>query len=192
VYGIPREVTRNGLSGRFEIAVRSAGNAAALAPVVRAVIRELAPSAAVETFVLSRRVAESVDQPRFATAVLVTFALLALALAAVGLSGVLSYSVSQRRRELGVRAALGAAKSDLVRLVIREGLGATMTGLAAGLLAALFLTRLMQSVLFGVSPEDLVAFAAAPTILIPIAVVACWLPASRAARTDPIEALRSE
>ena len=142
---------------------------------------------------LSQRVAASVDQPRFATAVLGTFAILALALASVGLYGVLSYSVSQRRRELGVRAALGAAKPDLVRLVVREGLGATMTGARAGSGGrGSFLTRLMQSVLFGVSPLDLVAFAAAPTILIPIAVVACWLPARRAAQTDPIEALRSE
>jgi putative ABC transport system permease protein len=124
--------------------------------------------------------------------VLMTFAILALALASVGLYGVLSYSVSQRRRELSVRAALGAAKSDLVRLVIREGLGATTAGLVLGLASAAGLTRLMQSVLFGVGPLDLVAFATAPFILIPIAVVACLLPAARAARTDPIEALRAE
>src|SRR5205085_6664866 len=102
------------------------------------------------------------------------------------------YSVSQRRRELGVRAALGAAKPDLIRLVVREGLGATITGLAAGLVAAAALTRLMQSVLFGVGPLDLVAFLAAPAVLIPIAVVTCLIPASRAAQVDPIEALRSE
>jgi putative ABC transport system permease protein len=189
-YVIPRDNGR--FPGRFEIVVRASDNAAALAPGVRALVRELEPSAAVETFVLSRRVAESVDQPRFATTVLGTFAILALALASVGLYGVLSYSVSQRRRELGVRAALGAAKSDLVRLVVREGLGATVAGLGAGLLAAVFLTRLMRSVLFGVGPLDVFAFAAAPLVLIPIAVIACLLPASRAARTDPIEALRNE
>jgi ABC-type antimicrobial peptide transport system permease subunit len=180
------------LSDHFELVIRAAAAPGSLAPGVRAAVHDALPEAAIETVPLSQRVAESVDQPRFAAAVLVAFAVVALALASVGLYGVLSYSVSQRRRELGVRAALGAARPDLVRLVVREGLGATMTGLAAGLVAAIFLTRLMQGVLFGVSPLDLVAFAAAPTILIPIAVVACWLPASRAARTDPIEALRSE
>jgi len=159
---------------------------------VRAAVHDALPAAAIETVPLSQRVAESVSQPRFATAVLGAFAIVALALASVGLYGVLSYNVSQRRRELSVRAALGAAKSDLVRLVIREGLGATATGLALGLVTAAGLTRLMQSVLFGVGPLDLVAFAAAPFILIPIAVVACLLPAARAARTDPIEALRAE
>jgi predicted permease len=190
VYVIPRDGGR--FSGRFEIVVRASDSAAALAPGVRALVRELEPAAAVETVTLSQRVAASVDQPRFATTVLVTFAILALALASVGLYGVLSYSVSQRRRELSVRAALGAETSDLVRLVIREGLGATTTGLALGLVTAAGLTRLMQSVLFGVGPLDLVAFTAAPFILIPIAVVACLLPAARAARTDPIEALRAE
>jgi putative ABC transport system permease protein len=189
-YQVARDRAR--LSGRFEIVVRASGDAAALAPGLRGLVRELEPAAAVETVTLAQRMAESVDEPRFATAVLGTFAILALALASVGLYGVLSYSVSQRRRELGVRAALGAAKGDLVRLVVREGLGATTTGLAAGLAAAAGLTRLMQSVLFGVGPLDLVAFAAAPALLIPVAVVACLLPAIRAAQTDPIEALRSE
>ena len=163
-----------------------------LAPAVRAAVHDALPTAATETVPLSQRLAASVDQPRFATTVLMAFAALALALASVGLYGVLSYNVSQRRRELGVRAALGAAQSDLVRLVIREGLGATAIGLALGLIAAAALTRLMQSVLFGIGPLDAVAFAAAPLILLPIALAACLLPARRAARTNPIEALRSE
>jgi putative ABC transport system permease protein len=190
VYVIPRDSGR--FSGRFEIVVRAWDNAAALAPGVRALLRELEPSAAVETVTLSQRVAASVDQPRFATTVLATFAMLALALASVGLYGVLSYSVSQRRRELGVRAALGAGKSDLVRLVIREGLGAATVGLAIGLVAAAALTRLMQGVLFGVAPLDAVSFAAAPLVLAIVAVLACLLPARRAASTDPAEALRCE
>lgn len=106
--------------------------------------------------------------------------------------GFLSYAVSQRRRELGVRAALGAARSDLVALVVREGLAVTVIGLAIGLGGAAALTRVMQSLLFGVRPLDPIAFAAAPSPLLPVAVVACLLPASRAARTDPAEALRAE
>jgi len=190
MYVVARD--RAEFGARFELVIRTAGAPASLAPSVRAAVHDALPAAAIETVPLSQRVAASVDQPRFATTVLVTFAILALTLASVGLYGVLSYNVSQRRRELSVRAALGAEKSDLVRLVIREGLGATTMGLALGLLTAAGLTRLMQSVLFGVGPLDLVAFAAAPFILIPIAVVACLLPAARAARTDPIEALRSE
>jgi hypothetical protein len=190
LYVVARD--RSEFGSRFELVIRTAGAPSSLAPVVRAAVHDALPTAAIETVPLSQRVAESVDQPRFATTVLAVFAILALALASVGLYGVLSYSVSQRRRELGVRAALGAAKSDLMRLVIREGLGSTMIGLAVGLVAAAALTRLMQSVLFGIGPLDVVAFTAAPLILIPIAVAACLIPAMRAARANPIEALRSE
>jgi putative ABC transport system permease protein len=146
----------------------------------------------VETVTLSQRVAASVDQPRFATAVLATFAILALALASIGLYGVLSYSVSQRRRELGVRAALGAARSDLIGLVMREGLTVTGTGLLAGVGGAMVLTRFMQGVLFGVAPLDAVSFVAAPALLAVVAAAACLVPARRAAATDPADALRSE
>ena len=178
--------------GDFELAIRTDGRAAAAAPALRALVRELAPAAAVETVTLSDRVAASVDQPRFAAAVLMTFAFLALALASVGLYGVLSYGVSQRRRELGVRAALGAARPDLVRLVVGEGLRVTAIGLGCGLAGAAVLTRLMQGVLFGVSPFDVVAFVAAPALLLPVAAVACLVPAARAAAIDAADALRCE
>jgi putative ABC transport system permease protein len=132
------------------------------------------------------------DEPRFATAVLTAFAALALALAAVGLYGVLSYGVSQRRRELGLRAALGASQAALVGQVVREGLGLTAIGLAAGLVAAALSTRLMQSVLFGIEPLDAISFTVAPMILFAVATIACLVPALRAASTDPAEALRCE
>ena len=104
----------------------------------------------------------------------------------------LSFGVAQRKRELGVRAALGARRGDLVGLVLREGLGLTILGVGLGLGAAAGLTRLLQGLLFGVAPLDFVAFAAAPVILVPIAIAACALPARRAAAADPAEALRCE
>jgi len=189
-YVLPRGPAR--FYGRFELAIRTRDDPAAAAPLVRAAVRELAPNAAVELLPLSDRFAESVAQPRFAMTVLAGFAALALALACVGLYGVLSYSVSQRRRELGVRAALGAARVDLVALVVREGLGVTVVGLGIGLLGAALVTRFMQSVLFGVTPLDAASFASAPALLVPVALAACLLPARRAAAVDPAEALRRE
>ena len=183
---------RCGFSRHVEIALHTASSPSALAPAVRAAVQAVAPAAAVEIATLSQRVAASVEQPRVATTVLVAFAILAVALASVGVYGVLSYSVSQRRRELGVRAALGAAKGDLVALVVREGLTVTAIGLAVGLLGAAALTRFMQGVLFGVAPLDVLSFIAAPIVLAVVAVAACLLPASRAASTDPAEALRCE
>jgi putative ABC transport system permease protein len=189
-YRVARD--RSPFSGRFGLAIRTAANPAALAPIIRGLVSELEPDAAVETVPLSQRVSESVAQPRFAMIVLLTFAVLALALAAVGLYGVLSYGVSQRRRELGVRAALGAAKGDLVQLVVREGLTVTAFGLVIGLCGAAAGTRLMQSVLFGIGPLDAVSFLLAPKLLVPVAALACMLPAMRAAVVDPSVALRCE
>jgi ABC-type antimicrobial peptide transport system permease subunit len=124
--------------------------------------------------------------------VLAAFALLALTLAAIGLYGVLSYNVSQRRRELGVRAALGASRRDLVSLVVRQGLSVTGLGLALGIAGAAVLAQLLEKLLFGVSPLDAVAFAAAPAALLAVALVACLVPARRAAAVAPTEALRCE
>jgi putative ABC transport system permease protein len=190
VYLMARDRAR--FDERFEIVLRASGNPAALAPGVRGLVRELEPTAAVETVTLSQRVAASVDQPRFAATVLAAFALLALLLASVGLYGVLSYGVSQRRRELGVRAALGAARSDLVGLVMREGLIVTGAGLAAGIGGAMALTRFMQGVLFGVAPLDAVSFVAGPAVLALVAAAACLVPARRAAAINPADALRLE
>jgi predicted permease len=176
--------------GRFEIAVRTAGDPTAAAPPIRSLLREIAPAAAVETVTLAQRVTESIAEPRFAMTILVTFAVVALALASVGLYGVLSYGVSQRRRELGLRAALGASRLALVVMVVREGLVVTGIGLGVGLVAAAALTRWMQGVLFGVAPLDPIAFAAAPGLLLVVAIAASLLPANRAAATDPAEALR--
>ena len=138
------------------------------------------------------RVSESVGQPRFATAVLAVFAALALALAATGLYGVLSYSVSQRKQEIGIRSALGATRASLIALVVRQGLTVTVAGLLLGMLASALGTRLMQPLLFGITPLDLPSFVLMPLILLAVAGVACAMPARRAAATDPAETLRSE
>ncbi|HEY7697729.1 MAG TPA: FtsX-like permease family protein, partial [Vicinamibacteria bacterium] len=116
----------------------------------------------------------------------------ALILGAVGIYGVISYSVSQRTREIGVRMALGAARRDVNRLVLSEGLPLILAGLALGLLAAFGLTRLMSSLLFGVSPIDPITFASVAATLAAIALVASYLPARRASGLDPTEALRWE
>jgi ABC-type antimicrobial peptide transport system permease subunit len=185
--------SRHRILGAVNVVVRASGEPAALAALLRKTMRDVDRTVVVERVdPLADQVSASMAQPRFATTVLVTFAAVALALASVGLYGVLSYAVSQRRRELGVRAALGAARGDLVALVVREGLIVTALGLALGLAGAAALTRVMQGLLFGVTPLDAVSFAAAPAMLVPVAIVACLLPAYRAARIDPAEALRTE
>ena len=131
-------------------------------------------------------------QPRFATAVLAAFAALALALAATGLYGVLTYSVSQRRREIGIRSALGATKADVIKLIVRQGLASTLAGLALGVVLSLLATRLMQPLLFGITPLDWPSFAVMPMVLLVVALVACLLPARKAAATDPAITLRGE
>lgn len=180
------------MPGEMSLMVRTAREPEALAPLVRELVAEQDPAAAVETATLSSRVSASLAQPRFAAAALSAFALLALALAATGLYGVLSYEVSQRRREIGVRSALGAGRGRIVRGVLRQGLAVTAAGLAVGVAGAAGLTRLLESLLFGIEPLDAAAFAAAPLLLLAVAAAACLLPARRAAAVDPCEALRGD
>jgi len=187
-YETPRAPMR--FFAHVQIATRTIGDPAAEAPAMREIVRALAPAAAVETTTLSARLSESVARPRLAMTLLVTFAALALALASLGLYSVLAYGVSQRRRELGVRAALGADRRTLVALVLRQGVGVSAIGLAIGLAAAAALTRLMQSALFGVTPLDPASFALAPAVLALVAFAAAVIPGLRAARIDPAQALR--
>ena len=119
-----------------------------------------------------------------------SFALVALGLAAIGIYGVVSYLVTQRAREIGIRMALGARAADVLGLVLREGMAPVVLGGAAGMLAALAATRALRSMLFGVTPLDPVSFAAALALLAAVALLACYLPARRATRVDPLVALR--
>lgn len=123
---------------------------------------------------------------------LVAFAALALVLAAVGIYGVLAFSIAQRCREIGTRMALGAGSRQILTMVLGQGLALTLAGVALGAAAALALGRFLSSMLFGVTPTDPATFAAVSTLLVAVALAACYRPARRATRIDPIEALREE
>jgi putative ABC transport system permease protein len=137
-------------------------------------------------------VSASVADPRFHTMLLGIFGGLALVLAAVGLYGVMAYSVAQRTHEIGVRMALGARVSDVVMMVLKQGIMLTSIGIALGLGASFVLTRLMTGLLYGVGSTDLVTFAGVVVFLVVIALLACYIPARRAARVDPVFALRDQ
>jgi len=137
-------------------------------------------------------IARTLLKRKFTMTLLTIFAGIAIALASIGLYGVMSYSVSQRTREIGIRMALGAQRRDVLQLVIRQGMLLTMVGVGLGLAGSFGLTRLISSLLFGVSATDIGTFGAVSSLLFVIALLACWLPARRASRVDPIVALHTE
>ena len=136
--------------------------------------------------------AESMSRRRFAMQLVGLFGILALLLAAVGIYGVIAYSVTQRTREIGIRVALGASKSAILRWVLKQGLMLTIAGVVVGLVGALVLTRLLRSLLFGIGPTDIVTYGVLATLLTVVALIACYVPARRATKVDPLVALRYE
>jgi putative ABC transport system permease protein len=120
------------------------------------------------------------------------FGILALLMAAVGIYGVIAYSVTQRTREIGIRVALGASRSAILRWVLKQGLVLTMAGVVVGIVGALLLTRLLRSLLFGIGPADIVTYGALAILLTIVALIACYVPARRATKVDPLIALRYE
>jgi putative ABC transport system permease protein len=186
---LPQSLFQNRFLG---VAVRTAGDPAAFAPVLRQAIRDLDPGLPIfNAATLDTIVADATAQNRTTAGLLGTFSLVALGLAALGLYGVISYSVSRRTHEIGVRMALGAQRSDILRLVVGQGLRLTLVGLALGLVAAFGLTRFLSGLLFGVSPTDPITFAGISLVLAGVAALACYLPARRASGVDPMIRIKS-
>jgi predicted permease len=189
----PQVAAANVAQRTMNIVVRTSRAPLALAGEVGRTVRELdasLPLAQLQT--MDQNLAQTIRRPRFVTLLLGTFAALALALAAVGTYGVLSYTVAERGHEIGIRMAMGAQSGDVLRMVLRSGLALAGTGLALGVLGGLGATRLMRSLLFGVSPTDPATLLLAPVVLGVVAVAACLIPARRATRVNPVTALREE
>ncbi|HET7750310.1 MAG TPA: FtsX-like permease family protein, partial [Terriglobales bacterium] len=183
----------SGVSRHAVFVVRTAGDPASLASAASRTIWSVdkdLPVFGVTT--MNDVLASSVAQRRFSMSLLGGFAVLALLMAAIGLYGVLSYSVSQRMHEMGLRMALGANARDLMRLVVGQGIRVAMAGVAAGLLASFAATRLLSGMLFGVSPLDPFTFVTVAVVLVAAALLASFVPARRATRVDPMVALRYE
>jgi ABC-type antimicrobial peptide transport system permease subunit len=172
--------------------VRGKQGTAALIPLLRDVIRSVDRQLPVHAATLSQQVELSVAGERFRTTLVGLFAALAILLAAVGISGVMGYSVSRRTQEIGLRMALGATPREVLREVVREGLRLSLIGGVFGIAAALALSRFLRSLLYGVGPADAVTYAGVALLLAVVSLLACALPALRAARVDPTVALRYE
>ena len=180
-------------SGPTTLVVRSSADAQEIIAALRREVRQLDPHMPVATAApLGDRLSLALLPARIAASVLGTFALLGLLLAAIGIYGVISYNVSRRTHEMGIRMALGARRADLLSLIIGQGMKPVLAGMVIGLPAGFALTRLMKSVLFGVSATDPLTYGAVAALLAAVALLACYLPARRAARVDPMVALRYE
>ena len=160
---------------------------------IRAEIRRAAPDLPIQsTVTMDEAVAASVAQPRFRTLLVVLFAMTATLIATCGIYGLMAYTVTQRRREIGVRMALGAERRDVLRLVLTRALRIVVAGLIVGLAGAVGVTRVLQRFLFGVTPTDPIVFTIVTLLLMAVGLMAAWLPARRASRIDPWAALRAE
>jgi putative ABC transport system permease protein len=179
----------------FNYVVRTSGNPAAILTAIRGIIHDADPQLAmIHPLTMDQIIAQSpsVFQRRYPSYLVGSFAILALILGTIGLYGLISYSVSQRTREFGIRIAVGAMRSDILRLVLSHGMRLILVGLFLGTVTALGLTRLMSSLLYGVGANDAFTFASVAILLTLVAIIACYIPARRATRVDPLVALRYE
>jgi len=180
-------------SAETSLVVRSSGDPGRLSDGVRSAVREVnanAPVLRIKT--MSNVLAQSTAQQRFTMALMAVFAAVALVMAMIGLYGVMSYSVTQRTHEIGIRMALGAERRDVMRLIVGQGFALALIGVGIGLIGAFAFTRLLASLLFGVSATDPLTFAAVSLVMMSVALGACFVPARRATRVDPMVALRYE
>ncbi len=173
------------------LVIKTAVDPRTLIQPVRVALQQVDPDQPMfEVRTMEERLAMSLETRRTPMMLLVAFGAIALILAAIGIYGVLAYTVSQRVRELGIRQALGAERGDILRMVMRQGLTLAVIGVVAGGVASFWLATLLKAQLFGVQPRDPVVFVVGPAILLAVAFAACCLPAFRATRVDPVIALR--
>lgn len=178
---------------RVTLVIRTQADPLSLVGGIRKEVNALDPDQPIAAIrLMTEWVAMSAAGARYRTTLLGLFALLAIVLAATGLYGVMSYSVARRTQEIGVRMALGARPLDVLKLVLRQGMILTLIGVVVGLAGALALTRVMSSLLFGVTERDPITFGVVAALLIAVAFIACFVPARRATRVDPLLALRCE
>lgn len=186
-------VSLNWSGSHASLVVRATMAPAALGSAVRAVIRNVDSGVPIlHLRLMADIVSESVSARRFEMILACLFAIFALLLAALGISGVVAYAVALRRRELGIRMAFGACAADLRNLVVRQGMSVVLGGWAAGLLAALLAGRVIRSMLFGVAPQDPLTILTVTVAVLFVGAMACYIPAARTAKVDPMVALRHE
>lgn len=179
-------------AGAVYVEIRSAGSLSDLGSVIRRQIAGVAPQVPSETFTLDSWVNQFLTTDRMITAIAGVFGILAMLLAAVGLYGMMAYSVTQRTHEMGVRVALGAQRSNILRMIVGRGLRITLGGVGIGIGLALVLTRFLASLLYGVKSTDTLTLCVTSFVLLAVALLACYIPARRAANVDPMVALRHE
>jgi predicted permease len=180
-------------TGSLTLVVRTVGDPAESLPALRATLASLnAELPIASSATLDALLADTLKLRRFNLLLLSTFSLTALILAVVGVYGLIAQAASERTREIGVRIALGAGGRDVLALVMRQGVAPALVGIGGGVLASLALTRVLRGMLYAITPLDATTFLAVPTLMLATAVVACWLPAWRATRVDPLLALRGD